>query len=90
MALDGIFLHHLKNEVAEFAVGARIDKIYQPSKEELVLSLRSREGAEKLLLSCRANTAGMYFTKYPPKIPQSRRCFACFFASTFAAVKFFR
>ena len=32
MALDGIFLHHLKNEVAEFAVGARIDKIYQPSK----------------------------------------------------------
>lgn len=69
MALDGIFLHHLKNEVAEFAVGARIDKIYQPSKEELVLSLRSREGAEKLLLSCRANTAGMYFTKYPPENP---------------------
>lgn len=49
--------------------GARIDKIYQPSKEELVLSLRSREGAEKLLLSCRANTAGMYFTKYPPENP---------------------
>lgn len=69
MALDGIFLHHLKNEVAEFAVGARIDKIYQPSKEELVLSLRSREGSEKLLLSCRANTAGMYFTKYPPENP---------------------
>lgn len=69
MALDGIFLHHLKNEVAEFAVGARIDKIYQPSKEELVLSLRSREGAEKLILSCRANTAGMYFTKYPPENP---------------------
>lgn len=69
MALDGIFLHHLKNEVAEFAIGSRIDKIYQPSKEELVLSLRSREGSEKLLLSCRANTAGMYFTKYPPENP---------------------
>ena len=69
MALDGIFLHHLKNEVAAFAVGARIDKIYQPSKEELVLTLRSREGSNKLLLSCRANTAGMYFTEYPPENP---------------------
>lgn len=69
MALDGIFLHHLKNEVAEFAISSRIDKIYQPSKEELVLSLRSREGNQKLLLSCRANTAGMYFTKYPPENP---------------------
>lgn len=69
MALDGIFLYHLKNEVAEFAVGSRIEKIHQPSKEELVLSLRSREGAKKLLLSCRADTAGVYFTSYPPENP---------------------
>ena len=40
MALDGIFLHHLKNEVSAFAEGSRIEKIHQPSKEELVLSLR--------------------------------------------------
>lgn len=26
MALDGIFLYHLKNEVSAFAVGARIEK----------------------------------------------------------------
>lgn len=69
MALDGIFLYHLKNEIAQFAVGARIEKIYQPSKEELLLSLRSREGAQKLLLSCRADTAGIYFTSYPPENP---------------------
>lgn len=69
MALDGIFLYHLKNEIADFAVGARIEKIHQPSKEELLLSLRSREGAKKLLLSCRADTAGIYFTAYPPENP---------------------
>lgn len=69
MALDGIFLYHLKNEIAQFAVGARIEKIHQPSKEELLLSLRSREGAQKLLLSCRADTAGIYFTSYPPENP---------------------
>ena len=69
MALDGIFLYHLKNEVSAFAVGARIEKIPQPSKEELLFSLRSREGAKKLLLSCRADTAGIYFTDYPPENP---------------------
>lgn len=69
MALDGIFLYHLKNEIAQFAVGSRIEKIHQPSKEELLLSLRSREGARKLLLSCRADTAGIYFTSYPPENP---------------------
>lgn len=69
MALDGIFLYHLKNEIAQLAVGARIEKIHQPSKEELLLSLRSREGAQKLLLSCRADTAGIYFTSYPPENP---------------------
>lgn len=69
MALDGIFLHHLKNEIAAFAVGARVEKIHQPSKEELLFSLRSREGAKKLLLSCRADTAGIYFTEYPTENP---------------------
>lgn len=69
MALDGIYLHHLKNEIEAFAVGARIEKIYQPSKEELVFSLRSREGAKKLLLSCRADSARIHFTDYPPENP---------------------
>ena len=69
MALDGIFLFHLKNEIAAFANGAFIEKIHQPSKEELVLSLRSREGAKKLLLSCRSGSSGLYFTDFPPENP---------------------
>ena len=69
MALDGIFLFHLKNEVARFAVGSRIEKIHQPSKEELLLSLRSRDGAAKLVLSCRADSAGVYFTSNSPENP---------------------
>ncbi len=69
MALDGIFLYHLKNEISAFAVGARVEKIHQPSKEELLFSIRSREGARKLLLSCRADTAGIYFTDYPVENP---------------------
>lgn len=69
MALDGIFLYHLKNEIASFAVDSRVDKVYQPSRDELVISLRSREGSKKLLLSCNADTARIHFTNYPPENP---------------------
>lgn len=57
MALDGIFLHHLKNEISDFAVDSRVDKIHQPSRDELVITLRSREGSRRLLISCNAATA---------------------------------
>ena len=69
MALDGIYLYHLKNEISDFAVGARIEKVHQPSKEELIFSLRSREGAKKLLVSCRADSARVHFTDYAPENP---------------------
>ena len=69
MALDGIYLYHLKNEISDFAIGARIEKVHQPSKEELIFSLRSREGAKKLLVSCRADSARIHFTDYAPENP---------------------
>ena len=69
MALDGIFLYHLKNEITDFAVDSRVDKVYQPSRDELVISLRSREGSRKLLLSCNADSARIHFTDYPPENP---------------------
>ncbi len=69
MALDGIFLHHLKNEIEAFAIDSRVDKIHQPSRDEIVITLRSREGSRKLLLSCNADTARIHFTDYPPENP---------------------
>lgn len=69
MALDGIFLYHLKNEIADYAVGSRVDKIHQPSRDEIIITLRSREGSKKLLLSCNADSARIHFTQYPPENP---------------------
>lgn len=50
MALDGIFLHKLKEEL-KGNIGSYIDKIHQPSKNELVFLLRSKEGAKRLVIS---------------------------------------
>ena len=49
MALDGAFLRCIKEELEGFLSDARVDKIHQPSKEELILTLRQRSGAYKLL-----------------------------------------
>lgn len=70
MALDGAFLRHLKKEITDRALGARVDKIYQPNKEELVFLLRTRQEAFKLLLSARANSPRIHFTQYAPENPK--------------------
>lgn len=69
MALDGIFLYHLKNEISDFALNSRVDKIHQPSKDEIVINLRSMQGSKRLLISCNADTARVHFTNYPPDNP---------------------
>lgn len=70
MALDGAFLHHIKREIEESAVGAKVDKIYQPNREEMVLSLRTRRETLKLLMSARANSARIHFTRFVPENPK--------------------
>ncbi|MBQ2964247.1 MAG: NFACT family protein [Clostridia bacterium] len=69
MALDGLTLHFIKEEIAAAAVGCRVEKVHQPSREELVLVLRGRNGAHKLLISARANSPKIHFTAFPPENP---------------------
>ena len=70
MALDGAFLRHIKIELEEQILNTKVDKIYQPSKDELILSLRSREGSKKLLLSARAGSARINLTAMTPENPK--------------------
>lgn len=70
MALDGAFLHHLKKEIEENAIGAKLDKIYQPNRDELVLLFRAASGNRKLLMSARANSARINFTENIPENPK--------------------
>lgn len=69
MALDGIFLRHIKKEIEQTALGARVSQIYQPNRDELVLILRGYEGSKKLLLSSRANSPRVNFCVKTPENP---------------------
>ncbi|SDA25148.1 Predicted component of the ribosome quality control (RQC) complex, YloA/Tae2 family, contains fibronectin-binding (FbpA) and DUF814 domains [Ruminococcus sp. YE71] len=61
MALDGIFLSLVREEL-EVLLNGRVDKIYQPSREELVIAIRTREGAYRLLINSAAGTARVHLT----------------------------
>lgn len=71
MSIDGIFLNFLKNEIADFAIGAKVDKIYMPSKYELVLNLRTRTQTKKLFVSVSGNSPRINFTEFSPENPST-------------------
>lgn len=71
MALDGAFLRHIKKELEEALINSKADKIYQPSRDELVISMRSREGAKKLFISARAGSARIGLTSGAPENPKT-------------------
>ncbi len=72
MALDGITLGLIKNELEGYLIGSKIDKVHQPSKNELVFILRTRNGGYRLYLSCDGQSPRLHLTRYNlenPKVP---------------------
>ena len=61
MALDGIYLSLLRKEFDPLIDG-RVDKIHQPSREELIMTIRTKEGAQKLMFSTGAGSARVHIT----------------------------
>ncbi len=87
MALDGITLSMLKNEIAEKLIGARIDKIHQPSKEELVMALRWNGGNGKLLVSASASAPRIHFTEAAVDNPKNPPMFCMLMRKHLAGAK---
>lgn len=71
MALDGVFLRHIKTELEEKLTNSKVDKIYQPAKDEIILLMRTKEGNYRLLLSARADSPRIHITKDNPENPQT-------------------
>lgn len=62
MAFDGAFLYKTVNELNS-ATNSHIDKIYQPSRDELVFLLRKKGFAKRLLISAKQGSARLHFTE---------------------------
>ena len=67
MPLDGTFLHHLTNELNTELKDFKINKIYQPSFNELIIQLRGKNTtglivSKSLYLSCNLDKPKIYIT----------------------------
>ena len=61
MPLDAICLGAVTNELNQALAGCRVEKVYQPDRDEIVLQTRGQGGAKRLLLSIAAGAARVHF-----------------------------
>lgn len=62
MALDGIYLYSLANNLKNSIIDSKIDKINQPEKDEIILTLRKDRKNIKLLISASPKFARIHLT----------------------------
>ena len=62
MPFDACMLHCITNEINNVAAGGRIEKIYQPERDEIILQMRTREGGRRLLINAGSNNPRISFT----------------------------
>lgn len=71
MAFDAGMLACTLAEIRRVALGARIEKVYQPEKDEIVLQMRSFEGGKRLLINAGSNNPRINFSEIQKENPQN-------------------
>ena len=71
MAFDAGMLCCTLSELREVALGARIEKVYQPERDEILLQMRSFEGGKRLLINAGSNNPRICFSETPKENPQN-------------------
>ena len=69
MAFDAFFLSAVLDEVREKCIGARIDKIHQPSRDTLIIHMHNREHRTKLLFAANPTAPRLHLTTASPENP---------------------
>lgn len=86
MAFDGVFVKKLVSEL-DVAVDCHIDKVYQPSRDELVFLLRKKGFAKRLIMSARPSAARVNFTEAKPENPAVPPNFCMLLRKHFSSAK---
>ena len=70
MALDAAYLKLICKELNERAVGAKVDKVYQPERDEFVFLLRGFRENMKLRVSASSASPAVYITEHSKDNPK--------------------
>lgn len=71
MAFDGVTIANVVKEMKETLVGGRIYKIAQPEEDELLITVKTREGQSRLFISAGASLPLIYLTKQNKPSPMT-------------------
>ncbi len=88
MPLDAVTLSSVVEELKSHILGAKLDKIYQPTRDQVVFFLRTREGASRLLLSANPSAPRVHFTRESVENPASPPMFCMLLRKHLAGGRF--
>ena len=71
MAFDAGMLACTLEEIRRMCLGARIEKVYQPERDEIVLQMRSIDGGKRLCINAGSNNPRIGFTLSQKENPQN-------------------
>ena len=71
MAFDAGFLAAVTAEINQTATGARVEKVYLPERDTVVLQMRTFAGGKRLLINVGGNNPRIGFTDSPRENPQN-------------------
>ena len=75
MAFDAAMLSAITYEINSTGGGGRIEKIYQPEKEEILIQMRTLGGGKRLLINCSSSNPRICFSAIQKENPQSAPMF---------------
>ena len=90
MALDAICLTAVLEELRKVLEGGRIDKVYQPSRDEIILAVRGAGENVKLLLSASPNGPRLHLTKEVRENPAQPPMFCMLLRKHLTGARFLR
>lgn len=75
MAFDAVTVRALVNEIGDKITEGRIDKVYQPERDEITIGIRTYDESFKLVLSASSAHPRVHFTTVNKKNPQTAPMF---------------
>ena len=87
MPFDAIFMTALAGELREKLVGGKVDKLYQPARDEAVLHMRAGRENVRLLISASPSHPRAQLTKAPRENPETPPMFCMLLRKHFAGAR---
>lgn len=87
MALDGIFLRHIKTELETILLDSRVSQVFEPNRDEIIITFRTFDGNKKLLLSTRGDSPRVGITQYSVENPEQPPMFCMLLRKRLSSAK---